>query len=515
MWSNHKKRVLRSGAWTALALVAGGVWLALPRSGPEHGGLVAARVQAGEAGQERPGSDEPISVNTVRPRRDPAFSVSVEQPAYVAAYYQADLMARQSGPVKSITHDIGDRVLSGELLLQIDVPDLEEDVLEKGAVIDQRKSELGLARANLQTAAASVAAAKAVVQVKESEVAVADATRTFRGKELRRFQGLASGPSPAVTQDILDERTQFYEAAVAASESARAMVAKAKADLAEANARLETAQADIQLKDTLVIVARKERDKAQALLGFATIRAPFDGVITHRNVDPGSFVQNASSRPDPLLTLARTDIVTVYMKVPDNYAAFVNSETEVQIQMSSLPGVKIPARVTRFSPSLLNPSNDRTMRVEVDLFNGTAAQHKVFLEKEKSNQYADLKGRSLPLFSQASGQNGNPQALNLLPGQYGKMRLILRAYPNAYLVPSNVVFDQGGASYIFLVSEGKALKAPVEIQSDNGNLVKLVLIEKKHGIQSKRDLKATDEIVISNQGELSDGQTVHAVLVER
>ena len=242
MSSNHKRTVLATGIVAILLLVALPIGMALLQPEQQNTLVAAGPTPAKETTQEPIGGDDAISVRTVIPRRDASFSASVEQPAYVAAYYQADLMARLAGPVKSITHDIGDRAKPEEILIQIDVPDLQDEVLQKETVITQRQDELALARANVQTVLAGVDAAKGVVKVKESEVAMADATRGFRGKELRRFQGLASGPSPGITQDILDERTQFYEAAVAASESARATVLKAKAELEEANARLLAAR---------------------------------------------------------------------------------------------------------------------------------------------------------------------------------------------------------------------------------------------------------------------------------
>jgi multidrug resistance efflux pump len=464
--------------------------------------------------QERGGEDDAVSVKTIHPKRDPEFSATVEQPANVEAYYQADLMARLAGPVKSITHDIGDIVKAGEVLVQVDVPDLAEDVLQKETLIRQRQNELELARTNLKMVAAGLEAARGVVQIKEADVMTADSSRSFRQKELRRFQGLASGPSPAVTQDILDERTQYFEAAAAASLAARAAVSKADADVAEAKAKLDAANADIRLKESLVEVARKERDKAKALLDFAIIKAPFDGVITRRNVDPGSFVQNAAAHADALLTVARTDIVTVFMKVPDNYASFVNRDTEAIIQMNSLPGVVMRAKVTRFSPSLINPEHDRTMRVEVDLFNSDAKAFAAFLAKEKATGNADLKSHKLPTMPQFIGKANGEESFRLLPGQYGSMRLVLRNFQNSYLVPSSAVFSQGGISYVFLIKDGHVVKTPIEIRADNGKSVKIVLVEHAGGQEIKRELAGNEEIVSSNQGELSDGQAVKTSLIK-
>ncbi len=477
---------------------------------------VGAKVRADE-GRAGTDAENAISVKTVRPRHDPAFSTTVEQPAYVEGYYQADLMARVAGPIKpgGIVDAIGDRVKAGDVLVQIDVPDRKQDVLQKEAVLTQRQSELDLAQANLKTADAAVKAAGWMIKVKESDVDRAVASRNFREKELRRFTNLAKGPNPAVTEDIVDERKEYYEAAVANVATAQAAVKDAQAELEKAQAKSEAAHADVKVAKSLVDVASKDRDTAQAWLDFATIRAPFDGVITRRNVDPGTFVQNATTaHTEPLLTVVRDDIVTVYMKVPDKFASYVNNDTQAIIQMDLLPGLVIRGKVTRYSSSLDNPEHDRTMRVEVDLSNGNAKEYKAFVAREKATGNADLKSMTLPKFPKVDGKDVADQPLRLLPGQYGKMRLVLRSFQEAFLLPHSAVVSQGGTSYVFLVKDGRALKMPVEIQADNGEEVKVALIEKVGGLKVPRRLTGNEEIVNSNQGELSNGQAVKTNPVE-
>jgi multidrug efflux pump subunit AcrA (membrane-fusion protein) len=468
-----------------------------------------------------PTSDPPeqeeaaASVKVIHPRNDPAFGISVEQPAFVRAYYQGDLMARAAGPIKVLDVDIGDHIHKGQDLVQIEVTDLEEEVLQKEAIVRQRLRELDLTRTNVKTAEARVRAAEGMVQLKQADVLKADADERFRGKELKRFEGLAAGSSPAVTPDIVDERTLLFESAKSASAAARADVTKAKADFEEAQAKLEAARADVNLADALVAVARKDRDRVKALLGYATITAPFDGVVTHRYADPGSFVQNATTaHTDPILTVARTDIVTVYMKVPDNYAPFVTNDTEAIITLGVLPGWEIHAKVTRFSPSLENPEHDRTMRVEVDLFNGNHEDYEKLLAVAAKSNNAGLKGHTPPVFPEVKGKSGAGLSGRLLPGMFGKMKLILRSFKDALLVPSTAVVSQGGRSYVYLVKDGKALLTPVEVEVDDGRLAKLLVIERSGGRETRRELRPEDEVVASNQGELSDGQAVKAIATD-
>ena len=87
-------------------------------------------------------------------------------------------------------------------------------------------------------------------------------------------------------------------------------------------------------------MARSEYEKKQAILDYATVKAPFSGTVIERKVDPGSFVQNASTgHPTPVLTLERDGHVTVVMRVPDNAASFITAGTEAAIEWAvALPG---------------------------------------------------------------------------------------------------------------------------------------------------------------------------------
>jgi multidrug resistance efflux pump len=503
----NKKTLLRIGLAMAgvlgLALMVG---LLFTRGGP--GARAAEDESSGQA---------VISVKTIRPKHDPSFSVSVEQPAFAQAYYQADLKARVAGPIKpeGIVNAIGHRVKAGDVLVQIDVPDLAQDVLQKKAVVAQRQSELELVRANLKTALAAEKVAGEFIKVKQAEVGRAESSERFRKKLLARLTRLASGDNPAATPEIIDEARENFEAAQAGSEAARFTVKDAEAELEKTKAKSEAAVADVKVAESLLGVARKAQDTAQAWLDFATIRAPFDGVITRRNVDPGTFVQNSTSaNTEPLLTVVRDDIVTVYMKVPDRFALSVNTDTKAIIQMDLLPGLVIEGKVTRFAPSLDNPDHDRTMRVEVDLYNGSAEEFQAFLAREKATGNADLKEKTLPSFPKVAGKDVANRPLRLIPGQFGKMRLVLNSYQDAFLLPHSAVVNEGGTSYVFVVKDGKALKMPVEIEADNGEEVKVALIEKVRGQEVQRDLTGNEEIVSSNQGELSNGQTVKTTRVE-
>lgn len=483
-----------------------------------------------------------ISVTTIHPRSDPAFVLSVQQPAFVEGFFHADLLARAAGPVKAITKDIGNTVVEGELLMELDVPDLVQMIAQKGAVVEQRKAERVLAQDQVRVMESAVETARNAVDVQKAQVAQADSTRTYRESEYRRFVVLAD--RKAVTPDVVDETLKNYQASVASLESARAGVRQAIANWEESKAKLQAAHADVNYKRALVEVADRDREYAQVLAGFAKIQAPFDGRVTRRLVDPGSFVQNASnSGGTPFLSLVRTDLVTVVMKLPDNYAPFVNQDTLATIHMRELTGIEIEGRVTRLDPAI--DHRDRTRRVEVDFYNKSRPEYNRFLLEglatylsalcarqsvleilppsaaSRARWSRNIKGESdlVPLFPKIKGRHVSGPSVPMMPGMYGTMRLWIKHFQGAYLIPSGAVFSRGGKLYVIEVTDSCARLVPVKVQIDDGILAKILVVRKeadpKTGQQEESmELTGREVIVLGNQGEISDGQAVKATLLD-
>jgi multidrug resistance efflux pump len=509
--SQYKPTKTMLGLALLSVLIFGAILLVL--LGGQHGAdrLVTTSAVAASPGESAPGQPDGVAVNTIRPRHEPAFSLKTQaEPAYVVPYYRADLEAQVAGPVKFIQKDIGDVVTRGELLAEIDVPDRVQEVRQKEAQVERSKMDLAVAEKQVPVAEAAADVAQNTIAQKEAEAASVQATMQLRQLELKRIEYMVG--REAVYQELADERKKDFVAATQAYKSAEAAVKKANSDWKEAKAKLEAVRADVNLKQALVEVARKEKDRAQALADYARIVAPFDGVITARNIGPGSFVHDSSSgHSEPLLMVERTDIVTVFMRLPDNFAPLVRRDTEAIVEMSELPGMLIHGKVTRFAPSL--HAADRRMRVEVDLFNGGADEYQRFLTKEKVAGYADLKSARVPLLPKVTSRDGVDRRQRLLPGMTGTMQLVLGT-KNAYLIPSNAIFNQGGKTYIFEVSDGVARLVPVDVQMDDGHMARIAVIRQVGNEEIKKDLTGDEVIVASNQGELSDGQAVRPVAVD-
>jgi multidrug resistance efflux pump len=525
-------------AWTATALgvaaviVFGVMWFNRT-SGAEKKGILEAQERA----DERSARETPVKA--VHPKQDPSLKVSVQQLLTIEPFFEADLRAQVAGVVSDVHKDIGDPVRRGELLIGIQVPDLDQQLLEKGAVVLQRQRDVDLAHAQLENVRALVDVYREVIGQREAEVGQAAATRDYREKRWNRFITLAKGGG--INQNIVDEEERDYRAAEFAFQGAEAAVRKARADLKEKESAVHTAEADIELKESLVQVARKDRDRTQALVDYAQIVAPFDGVLVRRKVDVGAFVQNASTgASEPLMGIARTDIVTAVMQVPDNAAPYVTRDTDAVLQIDELPGVVIRGKVTRFSPSIR--SRDRTMRVEVDLYNDSAERYGRFESRTVASFLRGL-GATTPLESTALAAvsrnywsrhsrsktdpfpmmpklNGTETAPQLLPGMTGYMRLNLQRFKDSHLLPSSAVFTRGGKPYILEVDdEGLTHLLPVRVQVNDGKLAKVSVIVQEavpaHGeAEVLRELTGEETIILNRQAEIGEGQEVRVSLEE-
>lgn len=420
--------------------------------------------------EEDDGQSISQTVKVVQPKLNGSELVrSVTQPAYVQPFYRANLMTRVAGIVKAVHKNIGDPIKRDEVLIEIDVPDLVQDLQHKKAMVRLASEEKVAAEANIDAIKAMEKEARVLILEKKADVDRNLSKKRFHQSAYRRVKLLAD--KRAVEESLVDERLRNVEAAEADCRSALAGVETAEANAEEFEAKLKHARVELKVRQAKIDVARAEEGKAQALVDYAKVRAPFDGIVVARKIDPGAFVQNASTgHPDPLLTVVRTDAVTLVMWVPERDAPLVKNGLPATVRLDALGKQEILARVSRTS-QWLDPEKSRDMRVEVDLDN----------------------------------KDGR-----LKVGMYGSMTLILQKFDRAMLLPASAVFVRAGQTYIFEIVEGKAKLVKVRVQQEDGIRVKLVKLVGPAGAETPRELTGEERVVRSGQGEIRDGQEVQA-----
>jgi HlyD family secretion protein len=418
-----------------------------------------------------------IPVNTVRPQKKTLVR-TLEIPGSIRPWAQAELYARASGYLKTIARrapqtindlgpqiDIGAVVRKGELLLEISTPERDQGIVEKQTLIRQREAELEVAQSALVTFEAQIEASKAQIAHAQADIRKLESEHTLRKTEHQRLVGLVQ--SRTVPPEIADEKAHQVNASLSAVEAGRAKIQSAHAEMSVVSSKLATAKADIKVKQGLVQIAHDDLKMAETLADFSRIRAPFDGMITYRDVDEGDFVQNATSgQSRRLMTVTSLDRVIVVLQVPDRDAPWVRIGAEASLVVASAPPRK--GRVSRIAHVL--DAQTRTMQVEVDL---------------------DNKDRAL------------------LPGMYGKVNLTLQEIPNAQAIPATAVYSRKGENFILEVQGGLAHRVPVRIRYDDGKVVEVVKVVDRQEVP----LTGSEELIVSNKGEIADGQRVQPSLL--
>jgi RND family efflux transporter MFP subunit len=377
--------VMVVAAVVVLALAAQGIW----SRRDAHAALERAAVHASAN-----------SVQVVRPQKA-ADTVDLVLPGNVQAFLDTPIYARTNGYLRKWHADIGAHVKAGELLAEIDTPEVD----------DQLRS----ARADLANARANYVLAKSTAD---------------RWQEMLKSNSVSKQENDEKVGDMLAK--------------------KGTLDAAGFN------------------VARLEKTQS-----FQKVYAPFDGIVTARNVDVGALIDAGSSGgpAKELFHVAAADRLRVYVNVPQMYAQQVRTRQSAFLTLTETPSKRYPGKVARTSDSV-DPTQ-RTMLVEVDVDN----------------------------------HNGD-----LLPGAYAQVHFALGAGADAgaapYTLPGNtLLFRPDGVKVATVVAEGGEAGVkhhvklmPVSLGTDYGTRVAIA-----------SGLQGDEQVILNPQDSIVDGAPVRIV----
>ena len=326
-------------------------------------------------------------------------------PGYTAAWHASTIYARVDGYVGQWFVDIGDRVHAGQVLALIETPDLD----------------------------AELAAARAQLTADQAKVVVRQAETQFARTTYVRWR---DSPKGVVSDQEREEKKAAYDSAVA---------------------RQRSAEADVAL-------ARARVDKYQALTQFKKVTAPYDGVITVRDIDIGNLVTAGStSSTTPLYVMSQNDPIRIFVDAPQSAAEdLIRGQAPVQVQTSAGVARDYTGKVTRTSQAL-NPQA-RTLRVEVDI--------------------------------------PNPKD-EFVPGMYVKVGFGLPPRGLVQVPAAALVFRASGPEVARVDASGKVHFRSVTIGRDDGSVVEL-----------SSGVAPGDRLALNISSQITDGELVHARPVE-
>jgi len=277
------------------------------------------RNEATLAAEADSASKELPTVTVVAVERSPAAGTLV-LPGNIEAVTEAPVLARASGYIKKRYVDIGDHVKSGQLLAEIEAPELLQQVNQAKAALDQSRAALEQANANLQQGRAQEQLSKVTAE---------------RWKNLQS-KGVVSR-----------QENDTYQSQYAAAQANVAALTKA---ITAAQSNIAAAEANLS--------------RLTQLEGYLSVRAPFAGVITVRNVDVGALVSEANTL---LFRIAQTDRLRTYVNVPQSDADSVHVGQTAHLAIQDVGHTQVTGTVTR-TANALDPAT-RTLLVEVQVVN--------------------------------------------------------------------------------------------------------------------------------------------------
>jgi len=396
----------RTVAWVVAGLAVASLMGLAGCSNQSAGDAQPGKQSTPAPGANTPGSPAPMRVKVVPATRQ----ISTPQPAQVSAYEKTDMYAKVAGYVhllgpalgrdrmplldkdgKPRPLDIGDRVEKNQLLVKLWVPETEKELELK----------------------------KALQKQAEADVKKYEAERVFREAELARLEKMVKARS--IQEDVLDEKRLQRDAVQAA--------------IASAHARVQ--------------VALREAEYVEAFLNYASIKAPYDGIITRRLVDTGAFVHSA--KPEPLFTVARVDRLRIITEIPEAETSLVKIGQPATFQVNAARGRPLTGTIVRYADAL--DAGTRTMRTEVEL--------------------------DVPVNS-------------LRPGMFGSVTIL-----GAIRLPTSALVPGAAKPAVLVVDKGKARRREVELGPEEGGRVVVI-----------RGLTGNEQVITDGNNTVREGQPV-------
>jgi RND family efflux transporter MFP subunit len=275
------------------------------------GGCSGSAVQPSQPNQAAAGLAQ-VKIASVESQK---LDTTLSLPAQIAPYEAVDVYPKVTGFIETISVDRGSRVRGGELIIRLSAPEL----------------------------AAQQTQAEAAVHSSEAQLAAAQAKLASDNGTYLHLAAAAKTPGVVAGNDLL---------------------------VAEQTATADEAQVDAASNN--VQAARDSLRSVTQLVGYLQIRAPFDGIVTERNLHPGALVGPASGQAgaQPIVRIESINRLRVVVPVPEAYVAGVQGGQQVTFSVPAYPGRTYHAPIARISHDISQTS--RTMQVELDFRNADA-----------------------------------------------------------------------------------------------------------------------------------------------
>ena len=363
-------------------------------------GIAACSSAGNGSAPEAQAAPGPPTIDVVRVVAQ-AVSVTLSMPGELSAYQTVAIYSRLTGFVKTIDVDRGSRLRAGDLIAVLEAPELVAQRSEAQSKLESASAQLGAVRSK------------------------ADAdTGTYD-----RLKAAAATPGVVAGNDLMI-----------------------------AQKAVEADQGQIGVAQQNIEAARQALNSLTEMERYLRVTAPFDGVVTERNIHPGALVGPGSGPggAPPMVRLVESRRLRLVVPVPEAYTASATPGTDVSFSVAAYPGQTFAGRVARIAQTV--DVNTRTMAVELDVANGD--------------------GR-------------------LTPGAFCQVRWPVRRGGSSLLVPSGSVASTTGRVFVVRIRNQRAEWIDVKTGLASGPLVEVF-----------GDLQPGDEVAARGTDEIRAGTQV-------
>jgi multidrug efflux pump subunit AcrA (membrane-fusion protein) len=426
---------------------------------------------------------EPPTIQVIQPQYRKIVRV-IGQPSFVESYERTSIYPKVTGYIKKWNVDIGDKVKKGDVLATLFVPELEEDWETKKATVKLDQERVDLAEKIVKVAEADVKAAEARLEEAKAILAKYEADAKRWDSEVKRLKREVD--RGVVDPQVLLESENQWQGTLAAVAAAKATIQKADAELLSKEATLKEDIVDVKVAKARVAVSESDAKRLEAWVGYLTLPAPYDGVVFARNANTWDFVlpqtgdpsadHNApglspSGKAAPIYVIDRTDIVRIFVDVPEADANYVQigSKAAVQIKGYRDQWIPAPGGVTRTAWALNVKS--RTLRAEIDL--------------------------------------PNPGS-QILPGMYAYGKVIIER-PNVRALPASAIVHSGDQTYYWSYENGHAVRTEVQTGISDGTWIEVTnrhQAPKSAGEEPWAPIDGSETVIVGDLSVLSEGSPV-------
>jgi RND family efflux transporter MFP subunit len=326
--------------------------------------------------------------------------LSVSLPGTTSAWAAANIYARASGYIAKRDVDIGDRVKTGQLLVAIVAPELDHQIAEAEATLAQLKSTLQQRKAARELARVTWERDKPIVQ------------KDFLSKQ----------------RGTIDEQT-----------------------LRQQEATVKEARNNVVAQEAQLKVLHQQKI-------YQSVVAPFDGVITQRNIDVGSLMQADATSGTFMFTIMEDNVIRTQVFVPQDAAFGVRPGVEAVVRVPEMPDRTFPGKVTRIADALQPGS--RTLLTEIDIPNPDGA---------------------------------------LSAGIYCTVELHIPRKTPSFTVPADAIIFNANGVQVAVVENGVAHIRKITVARDLGRQ-----------LEARDGVKPGDQVILNPPVDLVDGAKVQA-----